>query len=236
MSGPIEGVDLARYNDREDLARALAAQVAGDLSAAIAARGVATLAVPGGTTPGPFLTALAQHEIAWDRVRVTLTDERWVPADDARSNQQLVAGILSAGPAAAAELVPLYVADASPEDGARTQSAVLEARLLPLDVCVLGMGADMHTASLFPGADRLAEALDPACPQALLPLHAPGAAEARVSLTAPAIRNAGRVYLLIHSAEKWAALEAAQSAASTAEAPVRVALERAGPVKVVYAA
>lgn len=222
------------FDDRDALAGALAAQAAEDLAAAVEARGRATLAVPGGTTPGRFLTALSRARIPWGQVSVTLTDERWVPADDARSNQRLVAETLLQGPAAAADFVPLYAPGLDPEAGAARQSEAL-AQVLPLDVCVLGMGADRHTASLFPGADRLADALDPNGTQPLLPIRAPGADESRVSLTAPVLRAARRLYLLIQGVEKRTALDAALAAASDTEAPVRVVLTRPGPVEVFYA-
>ncbi|MBK1697208.1 6-phosphogluconolactonase [Rhodovibrio salinarum] len=235
MTAGVDSPPVTAFPDRDLLAAGLAERVARDLAAAIDARGRATLAVPGGETPGRFLRALAQADIAWMRVRVTLTDERWVPPEDARSNARLVRANLLHGPAAAAEFVPLYAPGLSPETGAERQSRELDERMLPLDVCVLGMGADGHTASLFPGAEQLQEALDPACLQSLVAVHAPGAGEPRVSLSAPVLCGAGQVYLLIQGTEKRAALDAALTATSALEAPVRVVLTRAGPVEVVYA-
>lgn len=221
-------------DSRDALMDELAEAVAGDLRAALAARGRASLAVPGGTTPGPFLDALSRAPLDWSEVTVTLTDERWLPPDHERSNQRLVTGTLLRDGAAAAGFLPLYGGGAAPEESLGRVAAALEAMVLPLDVCVLGMGEDRHTASLFPGADRLAEALAPEAPP-VLALRAPGAPEPRVTLTAPVLRGAGKVYLLITGEAKAAALETALAAGPEEEAPVRVALRREGPVELFYA-
>jgi 6-phosphogluconolactonase len=224
---------LKVFDDRAAQAAALAEAVAADLSAALRARGRATLAVPGGTTPGPFLTALGDRSLDWERIAVTLTDERWVPVSSDRSNQRLLAETLFRGPAAAAEFAPLYGATAEPADAMGAICATLKRIALPLDVVVLGMGEDMHTASLFPGADRLAQALADGAPPAMV-LRAPGAPEARVTLTAPVLKGAGRAYVLIQGPAKRAAMEKAATLPA-GDAPVRVVLDRAGPTTAFYA-
>jgi 6-phosphogluconolactonase len=224
---------LIEHASRAEQAQALASAVAADLQSVLQARGVARLAVPGGTTPGPFLTLLGAAPVDWDRIAVTLTDERWLPTSSDRSNQRLLGETLFAGPAAAAEFVPLYGATHDPADSIDAIHASLKRIALPLDVIVLGMGEDMHTASLFPGADRLAAALSDDAPPAMA-LRAPGAGEARVTLTAPVIRGAGKAYLLIQGAAKRAALDKA-AGARIEDAPVRVVLDRTGPTQVFYA-
>lgn len=83
--------------DAKAIAPLLAARVADDLRAVIAQKGSAHLAVPGGTTPGPFLAALGAIDLPWEHVTVTLTDERWVPEDHERSNQRTLRDTLFAG-------------------------------------------------------------------------------------------------------------------------------------------
>ena len=90
---------------------------------------------------------------------------------------------------------------------------------------LLGMGADMHTASLFPGADRLEEALSSSAPL-LLPMRAEAAGEPRITLTAPTLREAFNIHILITGAEKRAALERAMTL-TPMEAPVRAVLDNA---------
>lgn len=224
----------AEYKDSDSQASTLAAIVAGQLATTLAEKGRATLAVPGGTTPGAFLKALSTADIDWARVAVLLTDERFVPESSDRSNTRLLRETLLQGSAADARIVPLYMEAETPE-------AVLEglsrgvANVLPLDVCVLGMGADMHTASLFPGADRLAEALDQEGKSVLLPMRAAGAPEPRLTLTARVLRQARHIHLLIRGSDKLAALRQAEQPGRVEEAPVRVILSAPTDVSVHYA-
>jgi len=220
-------VDVLTFPTRDEQAAALARRVADDLGSAIVARGRASLAVPGGTTPAAFLDSLATHGIDWPRVRVTLTDERLVPADDPRSNARLVRENLIRL-AAGLRFVPLAAPDGAPRADAVES-------LLPLDVCVLGMGADAHTASLFPGADGLDAALDPAAPGATAVLHPPGVPEARITLTARALLSASCIYVLIAGPDKRAALDRALGPGPEAEAPVRAVLRGPRPAVVYYA-
>ena len=208
--------------DRDALARLLADEVAGVLEASIRETGRAALAVPGGTTPAAFLSALGGQALDWAAISVTLTDERCVPADHPRSNRRLLDETLFADTARAARFVAL--------DDAPALTA-----LLPLDACVLGMGEDLHVASLFPGADRLDEALSADCVATALRLRAPGVPEARITLTAPALTGAGWCFVLIHGAGKRAALERSRAAAGPADAPVRLVLGGPNPATVYWA-
>ena len=216
--------DLMQYPDRAVLAADLAERVADQLRDAIATRGKASLAVPGGTTPGPFLTALSEQDLAWSSVSVMLTDERFVPENSPRSNTRLLKETLLKSYAAAALLVPMVAASDAPEDVLNGLEEGLRPAL-PLDVVVLGMGEDMHTASLFPGADKLEEALSANAPL-LLPMRAEGAGEPRITLTAPVLRQAGAVHVLITGTPKLDALQAALLEGPEADAPIRVVLNR----------
>jgi len=223
-------IEVARqaYPDRDTLMRDLAELVADQLRAAHASKDRATLAVPGGTTPGPFLAALSEAELAWAGVHVLPTDERMVPETSERSNARLIRGTLLRNQAEAAHFVPLH----APLIGS------LEERVravLPIDVAVLGMGADMHTASLFPGSPELAAALAEDAP-VLMKVHPLGQTEARLTLTAPTLRAASVIHILIVGPEKLAALERALEDGPAAEAPVRAVLTAPCPVTVHYAA
>ena len=200
---------LLTFPDSETLAEALAVRVAGILREALSARDSASLALSGGTTPLRFLRALSTQPLDWAGVHVTLVDERWVGEDSPRSNAALLREHLFHGAAAQARFVPLFRPLARPEDALAEVEAAL-APLLPLDVAVLGMGADGHTASFFPGGDHLAEALDPATPARLLPMRAPGAGEPRITLTLPVLQAAGKRFLHIEGATKHEVLERAR--------------------------
>jgi len=217
-------MQIKTYADREMMMIQLADTIAGELNGALMTHDFASLAVPGGTTPGPIFDSLCSASLHWDRVHVMLTDERWVPETSQRSNTRLLRQRLLVERAAAATYVPLYADAPVPEDCLDELSAAVLADL-PLSVLLLGMGADMHTASLFPGADRLDAALADDAPP-LMALRAPGAPEPRITLTAPVLRGAMSTHVVIMGAEKRAAIERAHHL-SPSEAPIAVVLGQA---------
>lgn len=214
---------LIEYADREVMWLALAREIAGALRAELSKGGRASLAVPGGTTPGPLFDVLAAVAIAWDRVDVMLTDERWVAEDSPRSNTRLLRERLLVGAAAAARLVPLYGGTETPEESIGALEGAVRA-CEPLTVVLLGMGTDMHTASLFPGADKLELGLSAAAP-ALVAMRAPGAGEPRITLSAPVLNGALAKHLVIVGAQKRAALERAAALRDPVAAPVAAVLD-----------
>ncbi|MFN3970708.1 MAG: 6-phosphogluconolactonase [Gemmobacter sp.] len=217
-------MNIQEYPDREFLHLGLANVIAGQLADFLRREGRATFCVPGGTTPGPVFDTLSGVDIDWASVAVFLNDERWVPEDSPRSNTRLLRERLLVGRTAAARLVPLYAPGEVPEERLEDLSAGIAAEL-PISVLLLGMGADMHTASLFPGADLLARALAPDAP-ALMALRADAAGEPRVTLTARVLAEAMHIHILITGADKRAALERA-AGLSPLEAPVRAVLGNA---------
>lgn len=226
-------MQFVTYKSREILAKSLAAIVAGQLSAALHARNHATLAVPGGTTPGPFFNHLSQAALDWHKISILLTDERFVPIDDPRSNTKLLNETLLQGPAAAATLIPMTNAGGSPMDAiARLTPAISAA--LPIEICILGMGADMHIASLFPGGDNLGAALATTAPP-LMTMKAKGAVEPRLTLTLPALSSANITHILIKGADKKLALEMARLSGTAFDAPVRAILAGPSDVSIHYA-
>lgn len=217
-------MNLIEYPDRELMFLSLANEIAAELAQAVRLHGRASLSVPGGTTPGPVFDTLSGTELPWEDIAVFLNDERWVPEESPRSNTRLLRERLLRGPARAARLVPLYAPAETPEDMLPALCDAL-APHLPISVLLLGMGADMHTASLFPGADRLAEALAADAP-ILLPMRADAAGEPRVTLTAPVLRAAMHIHVLITGADKRAALDRAATLGPQ-EAPIKLVLDQA---------
>jgi len=210
-----QAIALHRYDDPAALAAALAARVAGQLRAAIAARCAALLAVSGGSTPKHFFERLSHEALDWGKVSVTLVDERWVPESSERSNARLVRSLLLQHEAAAATFVPLYVDAATPEAGIATLRARVATLPGSFDAVVLGMGGDGHTASFFPGGDRLAEALDRHGDARVLPMRADGAGEPRITFTLPALLDSRLLVLHIEGEAKRAVLEQACEDGST---------------------
>ncbi|WP_417278277.1 6-phosphogluconolactonase [Celeribacter sp.] len=212
------------YPDRDVMLLDLANKIAGELRMGLEAQERVSFCVPGGTTPGPVFDTLSAVSLDWDRVDVLLNDERWVPESSERSNTALLKRRLLVGKAADAHLVPLYRDVPTPEEGLDALMPAIEA-VLPLNVLLLGMGADMHTASLFPGADQLELGLSDEAPT-LLAMRAPGAPEPRITLSAKALKSAISTHILITGAEKRAALERAQEL-DELDAPVKAVLSQA---------
>lgn len=227
--------DLHEFASRAALADALAGRVSTLLQEAVDRRGAGFLAVSGGTTPAAFFAALSNRDIDWAKVTVTLIDERLVPPSSPRSNAGLVMGALLTGKAASAQFVPLYSDAPDAEAAAARANKALDAASWPLDVAVLGMGGDGHTASFFPDATNLAGLLDPHAKPRVLPVHAPSAIEPRLTLSLPAITGAGFVALHIEGTEKRKVFDAALQPGS--RLPIRAVLDTAGaPVQVYWAA
>lgn len=210
--------ELVEYPDRDILILDLADRLASELADHLRREEQASFCVPGGTTPGPIFDVLSEQALDWDRVAVFLNDERWVDEDSPRSNTRLLRERLLVSKAAAARLVPLKGPGDTPEAAIDDLSAGFEG-CLPISVLLLGMGADMHTASLFPGADNLEAALAAHAPT-LVAMRAEGAGEPRVTLSAPVLNGAVSKHILITGAEKREALDRAAHL-STREAPIR---------------
>lgn len=215
---------LIEYADEEMMAMGLANRLAGDLTLALEQRERVLLVVPGGTTPGPVFDDLCGVDIDWSRIDVMLSDERWRPEVHVRSNTRLIRERLLVDRAARARLVPLYARTETPEEAMDELIAGIEPSL-PISVLLLGMGADMHTASLFRNGDNIEAALRRDAP-ILLPMRVPDEPEPRVTLSARVLNGALRKYIVITGAEKRAALDRAR-ASSARDAPVCAVLEDA---------
>lgn len=199
---------------------ALAAHIAAALRVAIAARGRASLAVSGGKSPIPLFEALREQALDWSKVSIVLVDERVVPRDHEASNTALVARHLLQGKAAAASFFPFF-RELAPRFNAEVLDALVRdaterIRTLPwpLDVAVLGMGEDAHTASLFPGAPGYARAI--ATNEKLAWVLPDTAPHARISFTLHALLEARELLLSIGGAAKLAVYRRAAEKADAA--------------------
>jgi 6-phosphogluconolactonase len=215
-----------RFPDAQALAHALAGEIQVDLQEAIAARGSASLVVSGGRTPVTLFNQLASETLPWDKVWVTLADERWVDAHDASSNERLVRAELLQQRAATAQFISLKNAAETPEAGLDWTWRSLSRMARPFDVVLLGMGDDGHTASLFPNSAQLAQALDTSKPPAVVAMQAPVAPQQRISLNLNALLDSRRIVLHIQGESKWAVYQAAKQRGATELMPVRAVLHQ----------
>ena len=225
-----------RFTDCHALAKAFSERVAEQLREAVAARGKALLAVSGGSTPKHFFEQLSRQKLEWSKVLITLVDERWVPESSDRSNARLVKSTLLQHEASVAQFVPLYANAPTPEVGLPAIKTRVASLPFPFDVVILGMGGDGHTASFFPGGDRLSEALDLKSGLFVVPMRAKGAEEPRITFSLPALLDTRALYLHIEGDAKREVLnEALQGTGKGADYPVRAVLvQQQTPVSVYW--
>lgn len=202
-------IQLHWHSDADHIARELANHVAQVLRTALDERVQAILAVSGGETPKAMFHYLSQQELDWSRVTICLVDERWVPHDSPHSNEALVRKHLLINAAAEATLLPVWQDHLMLSAGVQRYAQQLAQLPAPIDALVLGMGADGHTASLFPGMPGLAQALTADSPYCVAG-HAPSPdAPERVSIGGRVILHARHCFLHVLGDEKNAALTTA---------------------------
>lgn len=208
------------YSNREEAAKAAACFLGGKLKDGVEHYGNAVCALSGGSSPVGAYHYLRDKEIAWDQIKVTLTDERLVPIDHRDSNAGMLRRELLSGNAGAAEFVSLFRGThLLPETEA-------DLRLLPkpYDVVLLGMGEDGHTASLFPNT--------PTFPQMMSSENATELAttthqeSVRLTLTPRELLNARQIALLFFGDKKRSIYSKALERGDAAELPIRIALHQ----------
>ena len=198
--------------------QSLASTVEVELNNAIKNRGLATFVVPGGTTPKPFFNIIRDSDIEWEKITIFPTDERWVSMENSRSNARLIQRELLTGRASKANFVTLYKKNKTLDQGASLLAENIS-NYLPIDVLVLGMGVDMHTASLFPGSPglALAQSMNAAEVVPVTPLD--NSLEPRVTLSARVLEKAVNTHVLIIGLEKKNAVKEAEKR-EPASAPI----------------
>lgn len=204
-------IEITVTEDAEEAARTCAERLAEAIDEARADRGAAHVALAGGRTPGRTYELLGEHVDDWRAVHLWFGDERCVPLDDPDSNHRLVTATLLAALAARGMDPPLVhaVAGAAGEPAAaaadyeralRQEVPAGPSGVPALDVALLGLGEDGHTASLFPDDPALDER-----ERLCVPVHGTKPPFDRVSLTLPVLRAARRAVLLTAGAGKaWA--------------------------------
>jgi 6-phosphogluconolactonase len=227
---------LRRFADSAALTEALAADIVASLHDGVRAGRDASLVVAGGRSPLALLEKLSAIELDWQRVWVTLTDERWVESSSSDSNEHLVRQHLLRNAAAKAKFVGLKTAAAEPGAAAAASWSAIAQLPRPFDHVLLGMGDDGHTASLFPHSPELGVALDALQPPGCVATRSPVPPPARLSLNLSALLDSRRIALLIVGGGKWATYERAAMSGAVAEMPVRALLrQQRVPVTVYWA-
>jgi 6-phosphogluconolactonase len=203
---------LTTCADAEAVAGRAVAEIARHLERACAARGVAHLALSGGTTPARTHELLAAEPVDWAGVEVWFADERCVGPEDAQSNYRLASETLLGPAGIPSAQVHRMEGELGPEEGARRYGLALEEHVrardgeLPvLDLVLLGIGADGHVASLFPGAPALDAGERALCVGVR---DSPKPPPERITLSLSALRASGRCLLLATGTSKADAVSA----------------------------
>ncbi len=222
--------DLIPFPTLETAAHRLAEDIATCLQGAVDTHGRSSFAVSGGRTPEHILPIIADKALPWDRITITLADERWVAADHPDSNEGLTRRLLMQGPAAAARFVGLKNGRDDPFSGQEKSNTALATLDWPLAAVFLGMGEDGHIASLFPGDGNWREA-----PGRALAVAASGIRQPRMSLTPGALLDSHHIFLILTGTDKRAAYDAALKSGPAEELPARLILRQDRVPVTVYA-
>lgn len=217
---------------REDAVEFAVRMAAGVLAAAIVKSGRASFLVSGGSTPVTLFDRLAGTALDWGRVTVALVDERWVSPVDVGSNERLVRHHLLTGRAGAAGFVPMKTDVPTASDAVADRMMAYRPHCSPIDLIVLGMGNDGHTASWFPGSKGLKGAMHAQADAVVAAIDATGCPVAgslphRLTLTGPAIVGSDAAILLLFGVEKRDVFEAAMRPGPV-EQPIRFAVTGLG--------
>lgn len=222
------------FNSRQQLDQALADNVSQILQSAIALKGKASIAVSGGSTPKGFFTALSNKDIDWKKVTITLADERWVDINSDASNTRLVHENLLQNKAAVAKFFHLKQGKNICEETLVDLNIAANNLLLPLDVVILGMGEDGHTASLFPCSEQIQSGLDISNPSALMKVEPTTAPHQRITFSFAALRQSQNIFLHLCGNSKKDVLDKALSNDDIFEMPIRAFLQDKGIDTQVY--
>lgn len=214
---------INEFEQRQLLDEALAEKVAALLTAAIETKGRASIAVSGGSTPKGFFQALSKKQLAWHAITITLADERWVAIDSSDSNTKLVHESLMQNEAVKAKFFHIKQGERLTNETLADLNLAANQQLLPLDVLILGMGEDGHTASLFPCSNEITQclALDS---QALIKVTPKTAPHQRISFSFAALAKSKNTFLHISGESKKQVLAKAIAGKECREMPIRAFL------------
>ncbi|WP_111643012.1 6-phosphogluconolactonase [Marinimicrobium alkaliphilum] len=230
------------FDTREALVAALTDDCAAQLRRALDAGEEASFLASGGSTPAQLYEALSKVDsLDWSKVTVALVDERWVDFDHDKSNEAFVARTFRQNAAADIRLLGMKNAEFDPKTGLNACEMQYQQLKTPFDVTILGLGKDGHTASLFPHAEGLSDALDPDAERLCAaikatPSEVTGDYVERMTLNLNGLLKARELVLLITGDDKLETLRAAQAGDDVEAMPIRAILRQTQvPVTVYWA-
>lgn len=220
-----------QFEQRSHLLTALVAECQDLIAEGISKHGKATLLVSGGTTPAPLYEALSKTNLAWNKVHIALVDERWVDQTHAASNEALIRRSLLINNAKVAHFTGMKTVAERAADGQAEAEANYQNLPQPFTVAIIGMGNDGHTASLFPHAKGLKQALSADNSQLTAAITAQQSAVTgpnteRMTLTLNGLMKTERLILLMTGEDKLAIFDMAMKPGPIEEMPIRAILHQ----------
>ena len=233
---PVRPVNIHVFDSAIKLAEKLADVIADSLAKAIKERGQASMVVSGGSTPKLLFHHLSLKKIDWQKVTITLADERWVSTTDPSSNELLVRSQLLQNHADCAHFIGLKNNAPTAVDGEQACHYTIGMIPRPFDVVILGMGNDGHTASFFPGAEELNKALDMLSGRHCIAIAPPDAPHKRLTLTLPTLIDSREIILHITGDSKKKVLDKVLTEDPSNDMPISWILkQQQTPVRIFWA-
>lgn len=217
---------LLSFTDQNQLNSRLAADILETLHLGLQQRDRVTLVVSGGRTPAPLFEKLASMEFPWEKVTLTLADERWVNPESPDSNEHLVRTRLLHNNAAAASFIGLINNADTPHDAEPEINDRIAALPKPFSMVLLGLGEDGHTASLFPGSPELENALSPDSGKLCSGITPTNAPYKRMTLTLAALLCSEKIVLHITGNDKLRVYRQALGGTDVCTMPIRAFLQQ----------
>lgn len=215
------------FQSTDELNSTFAQRIVAILKDGIAENGRASLVVSGGRTPAALFDALSKSELAWDKVDISLADERWVDTHDDASNEKMLRRELLKNKAKVANFIGLKTSHEDAQKAVDECTANLAQIKTPFDILILGMGEDGHTASLFPCSAQIHQGLDMGSRRTYIAVQPSTAPNQRMSLTLPALLNSKHIFLHLTGAAKKQVLDKAIKGGDEHEMPIRAVYKHA---------
>ncbi|MFQ3193138.1 MAG: 6-phosphogluconolactonase [Paraglaciecola sp.] len=224
----------SKFRTTEQLNTAFSRKITKLLRDGIEENGRASLVVSGGKTPADLFNLLSKSNLEWDKVDISLADERWVDNTDDASNEKMLRDKLLINNAVNANFVALKTEHGDAEDAVLTCTDNLQKIRTPFDVLILGMGEDGHTASLFPCSEQITQGLDLESGNSYIAVQPTTAPNQRISLTLPALLNSNQIFLHVTGESKKDVLNTVLSDNDALVMPIRAVINNAD-VKLLWA-
>jgi len=224
------------FETKNELNEELSSNIIQVLKEAIKKNKRASLLLSGGNTPKAFFKVLSNKNLAWEKVVVSLVDDRWLETNHKHSNELLVKENLLQNKALKAKFVGMYIDGKTAFESDKLCSQKYQDEVFPFDIIILGMGDDFHTASLFPENQRLDEAYNLENKNLCISIRPTTASYDRMSLTLQAILSAKNIILHIEGKKKLKAYEEALKSKDFYKTPISAILNnKTTDIEVYYA-